>query len=217
MSQTLLNDIAALARFGEKSAENIIEEIEKKKEISLPRFLYSLGILHIGEETASLLAETISNFQFPISNKIPNTKIKISKPKDILFIMSHLTITTLQQIPDIGPKVAQSIYDWFHEKRNIHLLEKLDKAGVALQSHQSSVIGHKLTGLSFVMTGSLESMSRSVAKEKIRALGGDINESISKKTTYVIVGNEPGSKAEQASKLGVKTLNEKEFIKLLRE
>lgn len=208
-------DIAVLERFGEKSAKNIIEEIGSKKKITLQRFLYSLGIIHVGEETAALIAAAISNPKFLISNQISNTNAKIKKPKDILSIMSHVTPHLLQSIPDVGPKVAESIYNWFRETRNILLLEKLDSAGVEIESHVLKAKSLKLAGLSFVITGSLESMSRNDAKEKIRLRGGNVNESVSGQTTYVVVGDEPGSKADKAAKLGVKTLSEKDFLKLL--
>lgn len=192
-------DIAALERFGEKSAENIVREVSEKKKVTLPRFLYSLGVLHIGEETARLLAK-----QFPVDS----IKLLIKKYK-------NLSLEDLQKAPDIGPKVAQSIYDWFNEARNIKLLEKLDKVGVSLESQKSSK-KQTLLGKSFVLTGTLESMSRDEAKEKIRELGGDISESVSKKTSYVIAGAEPGSKLDKAKKLGIKIITEPDFLKFLK-
>ena len=193
-------DIEILERFGEKSAENLVTEIGEKKKITLPRFIFSLGILHVGEETANLLAQTISNFKSQISNPIDSVKT-----------FENLSLERLQQIRDIGPKVAQSIYDWFRDKRNEKFLEKLDKVGVQILASHISHLASKLKGLSFVLTGTLESMSREEAKEKIRALGGDVSESVSKKTSYVVFGKEPGSKLEKAKKLGVKALNESEF------
>jgi DNA ligase (NAD+) len=195
-------DIAALPRFGEKSAQNLVYEMESRKVISLPRFLYSLGIVHVGEETSRLLAQAISNFQFPIS-----------KPKTIIKAFQKLSLEDLQEIPDIGPKVAQSIYDWFHEKRNTAFLERLEKVGVEIKSEKREAKSEKLAGKSFVLTGILESMSREQAKEKIRALGGDVNKSVSKNTSYVVAGSEPGSKLEKAKQLKVEILNEKEFLK----
>jgi DNA ligase (NAD+) len=112
--------------------------------------------------------------------------------------------------------VAQSIYDWFREPRNVKLVERLGGAGVEVEAPTRNEQKGKLTGKSFVITGSMESMSREEAKEKIRLLGGDANESVSKKTDYVVVGSEPGSKYEKAKKLGVKTIGEKEFLELVR-
>ncbi|MBI3638336.1 NAD-dependent DNA ligase LigA [Candidatus Wolfebacteria bacterium] len=196
-------DIAALERFGEKSAENIIREINEKKKISLPRFIYSLGILHIGEETATLLAKQfpILNFQFPIKELIKKYK--------------NLSLEELQEIPDIGPKVAQSIYNWFHNERNIKFLEKLEEVGIKIESKKLKVKNEKLKGKTFVLTGSMELMSRDEAKEKIRELGGDISESVSEKTDYVVAGNEPGSKYDKAKQLGVKILTEKDFLEMI--
>ena len=197
-------DIAILERFGEKSAQNLIREINSKKIIGLPRFLYSLGILNVGEETSRALTREfpISNFQFPIKNLISNFK--------------KLSADDLQKIPDIGPQVSKSIYDWFHTERNIKLLEKLEHVGVKIISDKRQAISDKLKGKTFVLTGTLESMSREEAKEKIRALDGEISESVSKKTDYVVAGAEPGSKLDKAKKLGVKILEEKEFLKLLK-
>lgn len=199
-------DIAALERFGEKSAENIVEEVEGKKTIPLHRFLFALGILHVGEETAQLLAKQVIA-------EIKNEKLKI---KNVLEIIRNLSLDQLQEIPDIGPKVAESIYRWFREPRDVHLLEKLERAGIKIEkSAPSSLRSQKFAGKTFVLTGSLESVSREAAKEKIRGLGGDVSESVSKRTDYVVVGSEPGSKFEKAKKLGIKILTEKEFVGLL--
>ncbi len=200
-----VGDIAALPRFGEKSAENIVAEVAQKKKITLPRFLYSLGILHVGEETANVLGKR---------REIRGERREI-KIADIVKEFQDLSLEDLQQIPDIGPKVAQSIYDWFHERRNIEFLKRLADAGIEIEPSRLSSFASRLSGKTFVLTGSLESLEREVAKEKIRALGGEVSESVSKKTSYVVVGAEPGSKYEKAQKLGVTILNEKEFLKLI--
>ena len=198
-------DIAALPRFGEKSAENIVKETEQRKKTTLPRFLYSLGILHVGEETANLLAQEVSSVMRHASS-----------PTDVLRIFEKLGLEDLQKISDVGPKVAGSIYKWFKEKRNTKLLEKLEKAGIEIERAKRHAPSDKLKGGTFVLTGSLESMSRDEAKEKVRALGGDISESVSKKTDYVVAGSEPGSKFDKAQKLGVKILSEKEFLAVIK-
>lgn len=208
-------DVAALPRFGEKSAENIVEEVALKKKLPLARFLYALGILHVGEETALLLAK---NFDFPRGGTsgghgAAHGHIAI---KDILKMFEKLSLDDLQKVPDIGPKVAQSIYDWFRESRNVKFLEHLEEAGVLVTAEPRSATSGKLAGKTFVLTGSLASMSREAAKEKIREQGGDASESVSKNTDYVVAGSEPGSKYEKAKKLGVKILNEKEFLELLK-
>lgn len=194
-------DIAVLERFGEKSAQNIISEIQKKRIVSLPRFIYSLGILHVGEETARVLAGRM--------------KIKKIGVREISDYLRSLTLEELQEISDIGPVVAKSIYEWFRDSRHISLLEKMEKNGIAIEVQKSDAKGQILSGLSFVLTGSLETIARDAAKEKIRSLGGEVNESVSKKTSYVVVGSEPGSKFEKAKKLGVQILHEKEFLNLL--
>jgi len=198
-------DIAVLERFGEKSAENIIKEIREKKRVTLPRFIYALGILHVGEETAALLARQITN-----------NKLQMTTPTDVLKAFQKLSLEDLQRIRDIGPAVSRSIYDWFHESRNTKLLEKLDRVGVKIERYESSAIGHKLNGKTFVLTGSLKSMTRDEAKEKIRSFGGDVSESVSKKTDYVVLGSDPGSKYEKAKRLGVKIINEEEFLRMLK-
>ena len=117
-------DIAALARFGEKSAENIVTEVAEKKKVTLARFLYALGILHVGEETAITLAR---NFEFPTYRN----RVAIG---DILKVFQKLSLDDLQRAPDIGPKVAESIYGWFREPRNIKFVERLEKAGVEVEA-----------------------------------------------------------------------------------
>jgi len=196
-------DIEVLEQFGAKSAENILREIESKKRITLPRFIYSLGILRVGEETANLLAHKISSIS------------SIKKPKELLNCFQKLNIEELESIKDIGPKVAESIYKWFREERNKQLLEKLERVGIEIESFRPTIHGGKLKGRVFVLTGLLESMPRDEAKAKIRALGGEVSESVSKKTDYVVAGSGTGSKYEKARKLGVKIIEEAEFLRLL--
>jgi DNA ligase (NAD+) len=201
-------DISALERFGEKSAENIVKEIEDKKNITLARFIYALGILHVGEETALALAKHVTERR--------KTKNGGAALGEVVKILEQTSLEKLQEIPDIGPKVAQSIHGWFRGTRNTRLLNKLGRVGVILEVPQPMRGSSKLTGLSFVLTGTLKSMSREAAKEKIRALGGDISESVSKKTSYVVIGAEPGSKFDKAKRLGVKILEEAEFLKIVQ-
>jgi DNA ligase (NAD+) len=200
-------DIAALERFGERSAENIVNEVAEKKRLPLARFLNAVGILHVGEETAALLAKSLD---FPHARGLVGIK-------DILKTFEELSLDDLQKVPDIGPKVAESIHRWFHEQRNIKFLERLAKAGVIVTAEPRTAAHGKLAGKTFVLTGTLESMSREEAKEKIRARGGEASESVSKKTDYVVAGSEPGSKYEKAQKLGVKIIDEKEFSRMLKE
>jgi len=204
-------DIEVLSGFGEKSAENIVEEVKRRKVTSLPRFLFALGILHVGEETGILLAEEISK-SLPTGQA---GKTQVSKPTHVFKAFQGMSLEDLQEIQDIGPKVAQSIYDWFRESRNVRFLERMEEAGVRIEKYEVRAVSGKFSGKTFVLTGTLETMSREAAKERIRNLGGDIAESVSKKTDYVVVGAEPGSKYEKAKRLGVKILEEKEFLKFL--
>lgn len=194
------DEIKVLARFGDKSAQNIVQEISEKKTIDLSRFIYALGVRNVGEETALLLAKEF---------KEPNS------PKEILNQAKKLTLESLQQIQDVGPVVAQSIFEWFKDIHNQNLLEKLSSVGIKIKNKQTSPSGNKFTNKTFVLTGTLESMSRDEAKEKIRILGGEISSGVSAKTSYVIAGENPGSKLDKAKSLDVKILTEKEFLKIL--
>jgi DNA ligase (NAD+) len=186
-------DISVLERFGEKSAKNLINAIQSKKEINLARFIYALGIRNVGEETAQDLAEHFGSIE------------KLKKA----------SLEELQKVTDIGPVVAKSIYDFFREKRNLEFIEKLKKVGVKIIEEKKAK-KQTLKGLTFVFTGGLESMSREEAKKKVRELGGDVSESVSKRVNFVVVGNEPGSKLEKAKKLGIKMITEKEFLSMLK-
>lgn len=196
-------DIAALPRFGEKSAENIVREVAEKKIVTLPRFIYSLGILHVGEETARALART-----FSLGGGEHGIAAFRSKFAD-------LSEEDFRAVPDVGPVVAESLVAWLRDARNISLLNKLSEAGVKIKGEKEKKKIGKLSGKTFVLTGSLASMTRDEAKERVRAFGGEIAESVSRKTSYVVVGVEPGSKFDQAKKLGVPALEEKEFLKMI--
>ncbi|OGZ66396.1 MAG: hypothetical protein A3C50_02670 [Candidatus Staskawiczbacteria bacterium RIFCSPHIGHO2_02_FULL_43_16] len=186
-------DLAQLERFGEKSAENVVAAIQEKKEIIFSRFIYALGIRNIGAETAVDIAEHFGSLE----------KLKNAKLEDF------------DSIANIGPIVAKSVYEWFGDKGNGKFLEKLLKAGVKITRRPTSGAG-RLQGKTFVFTGTLENIERESAKEKVRALGGQVSESVSAKTSFVVVGSEPGSKADKAKKLGVKVLDEKEFLELIK-
>ncbi len=186
------SDIETLERFGEKSAENIIAEIKRKKKITLSKFLWALGILHVGEETARDLA---SDF--------------ITLPS-----LEKASVEAINAIENIGPAVSQSVYDFFQNKDNLNFIKKLEKNGVEVLPEQKKKNG-KLTGKTFVLTGALEHMSREIAKEKILKEGGKVSGSVSKQTSYVVAGSEAGSKLANAQKLGVKILTEEEFLKML--
>lgn len=196
-------DVAALERFGEKSAGKIITEIEEKKSVELPRLIYSLGILHVGEETAQTLAVAFARRQRA-------KEIKISQ---LVGTVKEVGIGGLEELPDIGPKVAESITSWFKDQHNMHFLEKLEQNGVRLLPMRMAAKG-KLSGQIIVLTGTLRAMSREEAKERIRELGGDVSESVGRQTTLVVAGENSGLKLQKARELGVRVIGEGEFLKL---
>lgn len=187
-------DIDGLERFGEKSAENIIYSIQVHSSIKLSKFIYALGILHVGEQTAEDLAQHFSSLEK----------------------LTQASLDEVNAIDNIGPVVAQSVYEYFRHKENIKFIQKLVNNGVRVQSYKLQPAGHKLKGKTFVITGTLEKMSREEAKEKIKSLGGKVTESVSKQTSYVVVGVDPGSKYDKAMKLGVEILDENLFLQLLK-
>jgi len=189
-------DIAPLERFAEKSAANIVSAIEESKQISFSRFIYALGIRHVGEETAIDLAENFRTIQ----------------------LLRKATKEELEEIRDVGGIVAESIFTWFQSKKNHKFIDDLLKAGIQVQNSgwaKPGLAQRALHGKSFVLTGQLEMLSRDEAKEKIRKLGGQISESVSKKTNYLVLGKDPGTKLNMAKKLSIKTIVEKEFLKLI--
>ncbi|MBI2023065.1 NAD-dependent DNA ligase LigA [Candidatus Giovannonibacteria bacterium] len=184
-------DVQPLERFAEKSAQNLIEAINNAKKISLSRFIYGLGILHVGEETAIDLAEYFGS---------------IDK-------LASASKETLNSLPNVGDVVAESVYTWFRDEANELFLKKLLKH-VEIAKQPKKKAG-KLSGKTFVFTGEMEAMSRDEAKAKVRALGARPSESVSKETDYVVAGANPGSKYDKAQKLGIKILDEKEFLEML--
>lgn len=187
------SDLTDLERFGEKSAENLIKAIDKARKITLARFIYALGITHVGEETAVDLAE-----HFGTINKFCQAKQE-----------------ELEQIFGVGDVMAESIINWLAEEQNKKIISNLLKSGVTVEELRLAKY-RPLVGKTFVLTGELESLPRDEAKEKIRNLGGDVSSSVSKDTDFVVAGAEPGSKFDKAKKLGVKIINEDEFVKMLK-
>ena len=185
-------DIEPLERFAEKSAQNVVESIQSHKKITLSRFIYALGIPNVGEETAIDLAKTFG--------RIDN--------------LEEASLEQIDDIRDVGGVVAKSIFEWFRDKENIDFIVRLIESGVEIEAEKLSS-GGKLSGQTFVLTGGLESMSRDEAKMKIRSLGGEVSESVSKETDFVIAGKDAGSKYEKAKELGVKILSEKDFLDMI--
>lgn len=187
-------DIQPLERFEEKSAQNIIASIQSHKEIELPKFIYAIGIPNVGAETAYDLAKKF--------NSIDEIK--------------RATLPQINAIYDIGPIVAKSIYGWFQDKDNIDFIDRLLSAGVKIKQVQVASRKSQVTDQSFVFTGGMEQMTRDDAKQIVRDFGGEASESISKNTSYLVAGSDPGSKYEKAEKLGVKIISEKEFLELTK-
>lgn len=188
-------DLLQLERFGEKSVKNLIKAISEKTKITLPKFIFALGIRNVGEQTAIDLAKEFKSIE----------NLRKVKLRD------------LENILNIGPVVAKSIFEWFGEKDNIKFLENLQKS-VKIENEKFLGLlnkNQKLLGKTFVLTGTLQTMHREIAKEKIRKLGGIVSDSISLKTDYLVVGENPGSKKQKAEKLGVKILEEKNFLDIL--
>lgn len=185
-------DISVLERFGEKSASNIVSAIHARKKISLSRFVFGLGIPHVGEETAADLARRFGGLSH----------------------IAEASVEELQKVSDVGEVIARSIHGWLRSPHNKNFLAKLELVGVRAE-HEERRRYTPLKDKVFVLTGGLLSMTRDEAKEKIRELGGDVSSSVSKNTNYVVAGDEPGSKLERASALGVRVIEEREFLKLL--
>lgn len=187
-------DLEPLERFAEKSAGNLIEMISKSKNVTLPRFIFSLGIQHVGEETAIRLADNFKKLE----------KIMSASAED------------LEKVEDIGPRVSQSIVDYFKDKENQKLVSELLKNGVIIKYTPPKKTNSKLAGKTFVLTGTLPTLTRGQVEEKIRMLGGNVSGSVSKNTDYVLAGENPGSKYDKAKELDVKIIDEKEFLQLAK-
>lgn len=195
-------DLLSLERFAAKSADNLIQAIHDKKKINLAKFIFALGIRHVGEETAIMLGEEL--------------KIKSEKISDLALAFQDMKASDFEDLADIGPVVSKSIFDWFHDTHNLRILAQLEERGVVLEKPKKHKTNQAIVGKTFVLTGTLSSLTRDEAKAKIRELGGDISSSVSKKTDYVVAGEEAGSKLDKASALGVKILSEEEFFGLLK-
>lgn len=192
-------DMAALSnleRMAEKSAANVVAAIEKSKRTTLPRFIYALGIRNVGEATAKDLARYFSSFD------------KLMQANE----------DKLQQVPDIGPVVAQSMVRFFSEPHNREVIERLRACGVSWQEGKSLQLASAsaISGKNFVLTGTLPHLAREEAKYKIEALGGKVTSSVSAKTDYVVAGVDPGSKLAKAQQLDVKVIDEAGLLKLLK-
>jgi len=184
-----------MEKMAEKSASNALKSIEDSKYRSLARVIFALGIPHIGSETAELLAQHFSSID----------------------ALSMAVREKLMEIPSIGPKIADSILAFFRQQQNKHIIEKLRKTGVKLEEKGTKAKDLPLSGMEFVITGRLDSSPRPEAEARIKALGGKANSDVTRKTTYLVIGTEPGSKLARAEALGTRVLNEAELMRILTE
>ncbi len=184
--------LAALDRLGEKSAHNLVAALERSKTTTLPRLIAALGIRHLGEATARQLAEYFGDLD------------RIMQAEE----------EALQDVPDIGPEAARSVAAFFGQERNRAVVKKLLDTGVRFPRLEAKPAG-RLHGQTFVLTGSLASLTRPQAKQRLEALGAKVTSSVSKKTDYVVAGTDPGSKRDKAEKLGVPILSEEELLEKL--
>jgi len=196
-------DLKVLERLGEKSSKNIISALNAAKKISLDKFIVSLGIPLIGIEGARMILAKLKKCG------------SIKTPKDVLKIALGISIEEWNNLYDFGPKVSESIVNFFKDESTKLLISKLDQSGIEIKEDKINV-KQNLLGLKFIFTGEMSSLSRSEAQEKVKLLGGIPKESMSLDIDYVVVGENPGSKLEKAKELGVKILNESEFNNLIK-
>jgi DNA ligase (NAD+) len=191
-----LEQIANLPRMALKSATNLMNQIEASKSRDLSNLIYALGIRHVGERTASILSHHLGSLKR----------------------LSKAPLQELDDVPEIGLTVAQSVRDWFDDEGNVRLCERLHQAGVRTETerNKAGVIDERFAGKLFVLTGKLESMPREEARARIEASGGRVMSSVSKKTDFVIAGEEAGSKLDKAKALGVTVINEAAFVEMLK-
>lgn len=187
------DDLMGLELFADKKADNLLAQIEASKTKTLDRVLFALGIRHVGEKTAETVAERLD-----------------------LEALLRATEQDFMSVPDIGPIVARSLYDFFSSKNGRALIARLQASGLKMTQPKRTILaGAPFSGMTFVFTGALTKFTRDEAEEKVKALGGKASGSVSAKTTYVVYGEDAGSKLKKAAELGVKTITEAEFEKML--
>jgi DNA ligase (NAD+) len=192
------DEFLGLDRMAEKSVDNILDAVENSKKRPLARLIYALGIRHIGEETAEILAREFGSTDYDN----PNSLASASRER-------------LMSIATIGPKIADSVIAFFRQKENKEIIERLRKAGVKLEEKKAKPEELPLVGMEFVITGTLQAFSRQEAEAQIKALGGTAKSDVTRKTNYLVVGAVPGSKLARAQALGVKQITEEELLRLL--
>jgi len=185
--------LVPLERMGEKSAQNLIDAIEQSKKQPFQKVIFALGIRYVGAGVAKLLADSFGSI-----DRLQNASLE-----------------DLEQVEGIGPRIAESAVRFFNERHTKDLINKLQRAGVTLKSVKKKSSSQPFAGKTFVLTGGLDTMTRDEAKERIESLGGKVTSSVSAKTDFVVVGTDAGSKLDKAVELGVKTVDKKEFQKML--
>ncbi len=192
-----IEDFMRLSGFAYKKAKNLYEAVQRSKKTTLARFIYALGIRHVGEATAQLLAERFKN----------------------LDKLRQASMADLMSIPGIGPEAAKAIVEFFRDEENNHMVDRLLKTGITFVDSEEAEIKEKLPpilqGKTFLFTGALKSMTREKAKELVLSLGGKVSDSVSRNVDYVVVGEAPGSKYQKAIQLNLKILKEEEFLELV--
>jgi DNA ligase (NAD+) len=189
-----LDDVAGLERMAKKSASNLLAQIEASKQRELANLIYALGLRHVGDRTATTLARQFGS----------------------LDALSKATVEELDDVPEIGLTVAQSVRDWFDDPGNVELCKRLEAGGVRTKMEKSSApTNESLAGKLFVLTGTLAHYTRDEARAAIESRGGRVTSSVSKKTDFVVAGEEAGSKLDKATELGVAVIDEAAFTKLL--
>ncbi len=192
-----VEDFLQLPGFALKKARNLYEAIQRSKKTTLARFLYALGIRHVGEVAAQLLAQHFKSLE----------------------AIKNASMADLMSVPGIGPEAARAVWEWFRNERNLKTLEKLLRAGITFEEEKAEEAPAEktLSGKTFVFTGALKSMTREEAKRRVQALGGRVASSVSRNVDYVVVGENPGSKYDRARALGLTIINEEEFLKMIGE
>lgn len=213
-----VGDLKALERFAEKSAQNLVEAAEASKVIALEKFLYALGIRHFGEEGAILVKKYALNPDFKFSIFRFDLE-KLENPLDLAKYFSFLKVENLMEMNGVGEKMAQSLVKWFDDEKNQDFLQRLFDSKIHFIQEKMSQESNDsfLSDKSVVLTGSMKKLTREEAKDLIRVAGGKISSSISKKTDFLVVGKDPGSKFEKAQKIGTTILTEEDFLKKIEK
>ena len=202
-------DLEPLERFADRKAEKIVQSIRNARTISLEKFLFALGILHVGEETAHLIAEHVGN-------EHRQGEISIGTVQGVMEWLGRKTEEEWVALNGIGVKSAESLRAWFADVKHREMLVRLEERGVALVLPDETGTDERiLEGKTFVLTGELASFTRDEAKDMIRKQGGSVSSSVSRKTDYVVAGEHPGSKYDKARELGVVVLDESGFKTLI--